>query len=149
LPHMTTKFAILGAGAWGTAISLVLAKDPAHHVALWSARPENAKVLHERRENVRLLPGVPIPPSVQLTTDIADAVKEADLIIAPVPTVHLRQTMQAIAAAIPKDKPVLSLVKGLEIHSFRRPTEILQQVAGFKDVAVLSGPSHAEEVARN
>ena len=63
--HVSTtfEFAVLGAGAWGTAVSLVLAQDPAHRVSLWSARPENARLLHEKRENVRLLPGVPIPPA--------------------------------------------------------------------------------------
>ena len=69
-----TEFAILGAGAWGTAVGLVLAGNPDHRVTLWSARAEQAQLLHAKRENVRLLPGVPIPPSVHLTTDIAEAV---------------------------------------------------------------------------
>jgi glycerol-3-phosphate dehydrogenase (NAD(P)+) len=146
---MSTTFTILGAGAWGTAIGLVLAKDPAHRVHLWSARPENARLLHERRENVRLLPGVPIPPSIQLTTDIAEASNGADLLVAAVPTVHLRSTLERIAPALPRDRPVLSLAKGLENISFLRPSEIVCQVLQLADVAVLSGPSHAEEVARN
>jgi len=146
---MTPTFAILGAGAWGTAIALVLAKDPAHRVRLWSARPENARILHERRENVRLLPGVPIPDSIQLTTDIREAVADVDLVVAAIPTVHLRAALEPIAAAVPKDKPILSLAKGLENQSFLRPTEILRQVLKVHHVAVLSGPSHAEEVARN
>ena len=68
---MPIKFAILGDGAWGTAIALHLAAQAEHHVTLWSARAENGRLLRERRENVHLLPGVPIPPSVQLTTDIS------------------------------------------------------------------------------
>jgi glycerol-3-phosphate dehydrogenase (NAD(P)+) len=144
-----TNFAILGAGAWGTAIGLVLAKNPQHHVRLWSARPENARILHERRENVRLLPGVPIPESVHLTVDLRDAVSGADLLVCAIPTVHLRAALQTIAAGVPKDRPVLSLSKGLENESFLRPSEILRQVLHVHDVAVLSGPSHAEEVARN
>jgi glycerol-3-phosphate dehydrogenase (NAD(P)+) len=146
---MPIPFAILGAGAWGTAIGLVLAKDPAHQVRLWSARPENAKLLHERRENVRLLPGVPIPHSVHLTTDIVDAVRGAELLICAIPTVHLRTTLERIARSVPRDRPVLSLAKGLENASFLRPSEILRQVLAVSDVAVLSGPSHAEEVSRN
>src|SRR5438874_612292 len=67
-----TEFAILGAGAWGTAVGLVLAQNAEQHVTLWSARPEHAAALHDKRENVRLLPGVPIPPSVRLTTDIIE-----------------------------------------------------------------------------
>src|SRR5437762_7551023 len=104
---MPTTFAILGAGAWGTAVGLVLAQDAEHRVALWSARPENARELHERRENVRLLPGVPIPPSVLLTADIAAAVTDAELVVIAVPTVHLRATVTRIAPALRRDRPML------------------------------------------
>src|SRR5712671_5203626 len=103
-----TEFAILGAGAWGTAVGLILAQNTEHRVVLWSARPEQAAVLHAKRENVRLLPGVPIPSSVHLTTDIADAAR-ADLLIAAIPTAHLRGTLTRVARAIPLDRPVLSL----------------------------------------
>jgi glycerol-3-phosphate dehydrogenase (NAD(P)+) len=143
-----TKFAVLGAGAWGTAIALVLAQDPKHRVTLWSARPENAKLLQERRENVRLLPGVPIPASVTLTTSIQEAVDGADLLVTGIPTVYLRATLERVVGAIPAGRPVLSLAKGVEIGTFSRPTEILEQVLGPRPIAVLSGPSHAEEVSR-
>jgi glycerol-3-phosphate dehydrogenase (NAD(P)+) len=143
-----TEFAILGAGAWGTAIGLVLAKNPEHHVTLWSARPATAAVLHQKRENVRLLPGVPIPPNVGLTTNIAEAAARADLFIVAIPTLHLCGTLAAVAAAIPPAKPALSLVKGIENATFRRPSEIIAEVLGPRPLAVLSGPSHAEEVAR-
>ncbi|MBM3996921.1 MAG: NAD(P)-dependent glycerol-3-phosphate dehydrogenase [Planctomycetes bacterium] len=144
---MTTRFAILGAGAWGTAVALVLAKNSQHRVTLWSARPEHAD-WHARRENARLLPRVIVPVSITLTTNIATALDGADVIIAGVPTAFLRTTLQRIASAIPKGTPFLSLAKGIEIHSFRRPTEIAVEVLGPRPVAVLSGPSHAEEVAR-
>ena len=143
-----TEFAILGAGAWGTAVGLVLAQNDAHRVTLWSARPEQAKVLHEKRENVRLLPGVPIPPSIHLTTDIIEATARADLLVVAIPTVHLRATLARVAGAIPRDTPVLSLVKGIENNSFCRPSEIIAKTLGERPLAVLSGPSHAEEVAR-
>jgi glycerol-3-phosphate dehydrogenase (NAD(P)+) len=145
---MPTHFAVLGDGAWGTAIALLLAQNRGHRVTLWSAFEENARILRERRENVRLLPGVPIPESITLTTDIARAVADAALLIAAIPTVYLRTTLQRIAPAIAKDRPVLSLAKGLENETFLRPTEILRQVLGVQHVAVLSGPSHAEEVSR-
>jgi glycerol-3-phosphate dehydrogenase (NAD(P)+) len=145
---MPAHFAILGAGAWGTAVALGLANNSQHRVALWSARPANAALLHQRRENVRLLPGVPIPDAVRLTTDIAEAVAGADLLITGIPTVHLRPTLQRIATALPAGVPVLSLTKGVEIGTFRRPTEIIAEVCGPRSLAVLSGPSHAEEVAR-
>ena len=145
---MRTTFAVLGDGAWGTAIALLLAQNPRHRVTLWSAREENGRRLRERRENVRLLPGVPIPPAVELTTDMARAVDGADLWVSAVPTVYLRHTMERVRAAVRPGPPVLSLTKGVEIHTFRRPTEILAEVLGVGRVAVLSGPSHAEEVSR-
>ena len=151
---MGLRFAILGDGAWGTAIALHLARNPEHRVTLWSARPDNARILQERRENVRLLPGVPIPQAVELTADIGQAVARADLWVAAIPTVYLRETLRRVATITTSreptgtDTPVLSLAKGLENTTFRRPTEIIQEVLGVSRVAVLSGPSHAEEVSR-
>jgi glycerol-3-phosphate dehydrogenase (NAD(P)+) len=143
-----TGFAILGDGAWGTSIALLLAQNPAHRVTLWSAREENGRLLRERRENVRLLPGVPIPDSIHLTTDVREAVDRGrDLWIAAIPTVYLRATLQSFAQVRP-GAPVLSLAKGLERESFRRPSQIIAEVLGAERVAVLSGPSHAEEVSR-
>ncbi len=145
---MPIRFAILGDGAWGTAIALLLAQDPEHAVSLWSAREENGRLLRQRRENVRLLPGVPIPESVTLTTDAGRAVESADLWVAAVPTVYLRETFSRIADQVKAGPPILSLAKGLEIGTFLRPSEILAEVLGVDQVAVLSGPSHAEEVSR-
>jgi glycerol-3-phosphate dehydrogenase (NAD(P)+) len=145
---MPVQFAVLGDGAWGTAITLLLAQDPDHRVTLWSAREENARILRERRENLRLLPGVPIPPSVGLTTDVRQAVAGADLWIAAIPTVYLRETLSRLAPLVRPEVPVLSLAKGLEMGTFRRPTEVLAEVLGARRLAVLSGPSHAEEVSR-
>lgn len=144
---MATEMAILGAGAWGTAMAVVLAQTAGHRIFLWSARPESAKLLQERRENVRLLPGVPIPPSVVLTSDIG-AIAGADLLITAIPTVHLRPTLERIAQAIPASRPVLSLTKGVELATFLRPSQIIEQVLGPRPLAALSGPSHAEEVGR-
>jgi glycerol-3-phosphate dehydrogenase (NAD(P)+) len=144
---MRTSFAILGDGAWGTAIALLLAQDTRHRVALWSARPENGRLLQERRENVRLLPGVRIPEVVELTNDVVRAAG-ADLWVAAIPTVYLRETLSRVADRLHPATPVLSLAKGLEVGTFRRPTEVITEVLGTRAVAVLSGPSHAEEVSR-
>src|SRR5206468_266539 len=93
-PVMPTKISILGDGAWGTAIALLLAPRGDHEVVLWSARPENARILRETRENRRLLPGVFIPRSVVLTEDAAEAVEGAELLVSAIPTVHLRATLR-------------------------------------------------------
>jgi glycerol-3-phosphate dehydrogenase (NAD(P)+) len=144
----SATFAVLGAGGWGTAIAVLLAQNQQHKVALWSARAEHAGRLLERRENTRFLPGVPIPDSVLLSTDIAQATRGADLLITAIPTIYLRDALKRIAGQIPASCPVLSLTKGLEIATFRRPTEIIAETLSERPLAVLSGPSHAEEVAR-
>jgi glycerol-3-phosphate dehydrogenase (NAD(P)+) len=144
---MPSTVVVLGDGAWGTAVALLLARDPARRVTLWSAREENGRILRERRENVRLLSGVSIPPSIHLTTDPAIAVAGADLWVVGVPTVFLRATLSRLAA-LPERAPVLSLTKGFENETFLRPSEVISEVLGVERVAVLSGPSHAEEVSR-
>ncbi|HEV3144762.1 MAG TPA: NAD(P)H-dependent glycerol-3-phosphate dehydrogenase [Gemmataceae bacterium] len=145
---MAAKYAILGDGAWGTAIALHLAQNPDNRVCLWSAFEENAQILREKRENVRLLPGVPISQAVELTTDAREALSGADLGIVAIPTVYLRKAVQRMVGIWPQELPALSLAKGLENDTFERPTQILQEVLGIESVAVLSGPSHAEEVSR-
>jgi glycerol-3-phosphate dehydrogenase (NAD(P)+) len=145
---MPIHFAVLGDGAWGTAVALLLAQNPDHRVTLWSARAENAKILRERRENVRLLPGIAIPEEVELTSAIGSAVADAQCYVLSIPTVYLRPTLQCIQPLLRSDRPVVSLAKGLENETFLRPTEIVQELLGSKRVAALSGPSHAEEVSR-
>ncbi len=149
---MPTTFAVLGDGSWGTAIALLLAQCPDHRVALWSAREESGRRLREKRENVRLLPGVRIPEHVELTSDVQRAVAGADLWVAAIPTVYLRATLEKVLPALRPGAeglpPVLSLAKGVENETFLRPSEILAQVLGATRIAVLSGPSHAEEVSR-
>lgn len=148
---MAHTFAVLGDGGWGTAIALLLARSPEHRVRLWSARPETGLVLQQHRENVLFLPGVPIPPSIALTCDIHEAIGDAELWVSAIPTVYLRSTLTQVrqqlgaAATIP---PIVSLTKGIEQHTFRRPSEILGEVLGARRIVILSGPSHAEEVSR-
>lgn len=140
-------FAILGSGGWGTAIAVLLAQNPAHRVRLWSAHPDNAAKLRESRENTRLLPGVRIPDSVQITGDPAEAVDSADCWVTAIPTAYLRGTLAQLADVRKADVPVVSLTKGLENTTFHRPTEIIGEILKTDNIAVLSGPSHAEEVA--
>jgi glycerol-3-phosphate dehydrogenase (NAD(P)+) len=144
---MPTTFAVIGDGAWGTALAILLAQNADHRVVLWSARAENARILQERRENVRLLPGVPIPPSIHLTGDIT-ATSGANLYVLAIPTIYLRDCLVRIRSALNPATPAVSLAKGLENETFLRPTEIAYQLVRFERLAVLSGPSHAEEVSR-
>ena len=87
---MPLTLSILGDGAWGTAIALLLARNPEFRVRLWSAREENARLLRERRENVLLLPGIRLPQCIELTSDPAIAVHDAEILISAIPTVYLR-----------------------------------------------------------
>lgn len=141
-------FAVLGSGGWGTAVAVLLAQNPAHRVRLWSAHVHNAAVLSAERENARLLPGVRIPDSLQITADPAEAVGSADCWVTAIPTAYLRVTLERFTDLRTADVPVVSLTKGLEVATFRRPSEIISELFKTENVAVLSGPSHAEEVAR-
>lgn len=145
-----TTFAILGDGGWGTAIALLLAPRTDHTVWLWSARPEYGQVLRDRRENPLYLPGIPLPASIHLTSDLTEIVAaRPDLYVVAIPTIYLRPTLTRSAATLAAaPAPVLSLTKGIERDTFQRPSEIITEVLGTARVAVLSGPSHAEEVAR-
>mgnify|MGYP002778049152 FL=1 len=145
---MATTLAVLGDGAWGIATALLLASKTDHRVRLWSALPEAGAELQRQRENARLLPGVRIPEHIHLTTDAAEATREADLWVSVIPTVYLRTTLQRLLREAGSPPAVVSLTKGIEIGTFARPSEIVAQVLQASRVAVLSGPSHAEEVSR-
>lgn len=140
--------AVLGSGGWGTAIAVLLARDPERRVRLWCASVSTCRSIQDQRENGRQLPGVPIPAEVHVTDSPEEAVSNADLWIIAIPTAHLRVTLGRFQAHAPVSVPVVSLTKGLEIATFRRPSEIIREVLGATQMAVLSGPSHAEEVSR-
>ena len=145
---MPSTIAVLGDGAWGTAVALLLARNPDHRVRLWSARPENGETLRSKRENVRFLPGVPIPPTIELTVEPAAAVAGADLWVTAIPTVYLRPTLTRFTTLADPPPAVVSLTKGIEQDTVRRPSEIIAETLGTDRVVALSGPSHAEEVCR-
>lgn len=144
---MSGTFVILGSGGWGTAIAVHLARRPGNSVRLWCPRPTSARDLIETRRNERLLPGIEIPANVTITADPAEAVTGADVWVWAVPTAFVRETATRLGPFV-SDVPVVSLTKGIEADTFRRPTEVLADVLGVRRLAVLSGPSHAEEVAR-
>lgn len=144
---MAETFAVLGAGAWGTAVAIHLASH-GHAVRLWAARAVSAANLAATRENAPLLPGVRIPDAVTITGDPRNAVHGAATWIVAVPTAFLRVTLTRFRELVAPGTRCLSLTKGIEIGTFLRPTEIVRDVLGPHTVAALSGPSHAEEMAR-
>ncbi|OWK47220.1 NAD(P)H-dependent glycerol-3-phosphate dehydrogenase [Fimbriiglobus ruber] len=141
-------FAVLGSGGWGTAIAVSLAQKAGNRVRLWCARSETCRVLRETRVNDRQLAGIPIPPTITITDDPGEATESADCWIAAVPTAFLRSTAIRWKPFARETTPVVSLTKGIETTTFRRPTEILEDVLGVTRLVAVSGPSHAEEVAR-
>lgn len=145
---MGAQFTVLGDGGWGTAIGLLLAKNPSHQVTLWSARTEYGQLLREKRENISYLPGVSIPESIKLTSELAETPPNPDLIVVAIPTIFLRSTLTRIAPHFRGSRGVVSLTKGLEIGTFERPSQIIAEILKPQLLGVLSGPSHAEEVAR-
>jgi glycerol-3-phosphate dehydrogenase (NAD(P)+) len=144
---MTTPITVLGDGGWGTTLALLLL-GKGHRVRLWGAFPDYVEETRRRRENVKFLPGVPLPESLELCSDLAEAVADADVLVAAVPTQFLRGVLARLAPHYRRGTPLVSVAKGIEVRTTQRPSEILRDVLGRVPVAVLSGPSHAEEVAR-
>ncbi len=139
--------AIVGAGGMGTALCLLFVRSVGD-VRLWSRDAGHARDFAASRINRRHLPGIVVPDAVRITSDGELALDGADLIVAAVPTSYLRATMERLARFVPPRVPVLSVVKGIEYGTFARPSQIIEQTLGPRPVAVLSGPSHAEELAR-
>jgi glycerol-3-phosphate dehydrogenase (NAD(P)+) len=144
---MAERFAVLGCGAWGTAVAIHLA-SLGHEVRLFCAREATANALKFRRERETLLPGIAIPDSIPISADANEATRGADHWIIAIPTAFLRETLKRLTAIMPPKLGIVSLTKGLEIGTFRRPTEIIAETLPASPRAALSGPSHAEEVAR-
>jgi glycerol-3-phosphate dehydrogenase (NAD(P)+) len=133
----------------GTACALLAKQRGIENVTLWSALAENGALLQHHRENIHLLPGIPIPESITLAIDPATTVEQSDLLLFAIPTVYLRSTLTRLAPLIRGGRtPAVSVAKGLEVGTFLRPTEIIQELLGDRPLAVLSGPCHAEEVSR-
>jgi glycerol-3-phosphate dehydrogenase (NAD(P)+) len=145
---MTTRTTILGSGGMGTALALLFARSDCN-VTLWGRDPAHAAELARSRENAAHLPGVPIPESVTITADPAEALGGAELLVIAVPSAYLRATLGSIAGHVPEGVPAVSVVKGIENQTFARPSRIIVETVGQRPVAVLSGPSHAEEFARD
>jgi len=140
------KIAVLGAGAWGTAISIGLAAR--HDLTLWARNPQLAADLAQTRTNQTYLPGAALPPVVRVTASLQEALGRTELILIATPTAGMRPTLQQIAAAR-AEAPVIWLCKGFESESAHLPHQIAEsELQDVARTAVLSGPSFAIEIAR-
>ena len=141
------NISILGGGAWGTALATVLANN-GHGVTLWLRSPDAARAVEETREN-RKLPGVILDKSVKVTSDLEKAVGSAEAVVLATPSYGVSETAQKIAGMLPKDALVICASKGIEKDTSRLFSEILRETLGEGvRLASISGPMHAEEVAR-
>jgi glycerol-3-phosphate dehydrogenase (NAD(P)+) len=141
-----SRIAVLGAGAWGTALAISLARRGGHKIVLWSYDPALAEQMRETGENVPFLPGYTVPMDVLITADLPAAIFEADIVLCVTPSEHLRGVFGRIAPLLTRDQIVVSATKGLEEPSLLRMSQV---IASLTDNAccVLSGPSFAAEVA--
>jgi glycerol-3-phosphate dehydrogenase (NAD(P)+) len=138
---------VIGDGGWGTTLAILLARNGVR-ARLWSAFPEQAEEIRAERENRRFLPGIRIPKEIEVTADPFEAAQGVELAFSVVPTQFLRETAARFEDALEGKVPIVSATKGIEIETFRTPTEILSEALGKRPLVVLSGPSHAEEVAQ-
>ncbi|MDU2065890.1 MAG: NAD(P)H-dependent glycerol-3-phosphate dehydrogenase, partial [Sporomusaceae bacterium] len=147
------KIAVIGAGSWGTALAKLLSESSQaatenRQVYLWARSDNQAQAMNQDRENKTYLPGVALPDSLAITTDLAEAVTEASVIFFVNPSKVMREMAERVKPYIAKGAILVSAAKGLEAKTYYRMSEILAQVmpeAGA--VVALSGPNHAEEVA--
>lgn len=142
-----SKISILGAGAWGTAIAILLGNN-GHEVVLWSALKSEVEQLTADRELKDKLPGIKLPDSVSISGDLESSCKNKDLIVFAVASPFVRATAKNASSFIAKDQIVVNVGKGIEENTLETLTDIIKDEIPQADVAVLSGPSHAEEVSR-
>jgi glycerol-3-phosphate dehydrogenase (NAD(P)+) len=142
-----TRVAVVGAGGWGTAVALILLEN-GHDVRLWGHDPLNVERLRKERENAKYLSDVPLPSSLTITGDATEALENVDFAVNAIPTAYMREVWTDMKELVPGRIPLVSLTKGIEGETLRRPSQVLRQILPGRAVAILSGPSHAEEVAR-
>jgi len=142
---------VIGGGSWGTALAITLARSTTpHHVRLWALEKELVEQMVATRENHVFLPGFRLPREIQLTHDLAQAARGADILLSVVPTQFLRRVWEQILPHLAPETLILSAAKGLERDSLARPSEVIAAVIGSRfepRLAALSGPSFAREVA--
>lgn len=141
------KIVVIGDGAWSTTLAILLAKKD-FDVSLWTLFPEHAGELRRTRENVKFLPGAALPDALEIISVDDGNAGPFDLAVMTVPTQYVRTWLEAARECVGKLPAVVSGTKGIENETLKRPTEIVAEMLAPESIAVLSGPSHAEEVSR-
>jgi glycerol-3-phosphate dehydrogenase (NAD(P)+) len=143
-----SKVAVFGAGSWGTAFSVVLA-DAGNDITLWGRREELCATINEKRENTDYLPGIELPDTVSATHDPEQTLAGAEFVVLAVPSQSLRPNLEEWAGLIPDEALIVSLMKGVELESLKRMSEVIEEVIDVapERIGVVSGPNLAKEIA--
>lgn len=147
------EIAVIGAGAWGTALAIVLGRNDKRRVRLWAYEPEVCKGINNQHTNHTFLDGIAIPPLVRASNNFAEVLGGTDIVVSVMPSHHCRRLFQQMAPHLTPEMLIISATKGVENDTFLRMSEVIDDVVhrerGFHPrVAVISGPSFAREVAR-
>jgi len=146
-----SNIAIMGAGAWGTALALSLAERGGHSLTLWAHNPDLAESIREHHENAAFLPGFPLPASIIVTASVAEALQDAEIIVSVMPSHYVRESYTCFAPYLSAGQCIVSATKGIEDQSGLRMSELIAATLAEHGIelpiAVLSGPSFAQEVA--
>ena len=142
-----SKVGVLGAGSWGTALALLLFNN-GHDVTVWSINKEEVEMLQKERENKSKLPGVILPEEMKITNDLEEGMKDKDFLVLAVPSIFTRSTARSMKPYIQAGQIIVNVAKGIEENTLMTLSEQIEDELPEADVAVLSGPSHAEEVGR-
>jgi glycerol-3-phosphate dehydrogenase (NAD(P)+) len=148
-----SRIAIIGAGAWGTALAIVAGRGGKHEVRLWAYEKDVYTALEQSRTNTLFLPGFPIPPCVNATNDLREALAGAEIVVSVMPSHHCRRTFEHMAQWLLPQMLFVSATKGIENDTLLRMSEVIHEVvsrfSGFVPrIAAMSGPSFAQEVAK-
>lgn len=144
---MKKRISIIGTGSWGTAIGILL-NNNGHTVTMWSPSKEQIQQIISEKENKQYLPGVVLPSSIQFTADLAAALESPEIVVLSVPSKAIREVCNRIKTYIEPNVIIVNTAKGLEESSLKTLSAVIEEELPQNPVAVLSGPSHAEEVGR-
>jgi glycerol-3-phosphate dehydrogenase (NAD(P)+) len=143
-----TRVSVIGAGSWGTAIAKLLCEN-GHEVTLWAHREDQIRQLEAEKENRAKLPGVKLPDTLSYTADLAAAIVGREILVLAVPSTAVRSTAHKMSAWVEDGQIIVNLAKGIEEKTLMILTDVIQEEIPQANAAVLSGPSHAEEVGRS
>ncbi len=140
------KTAVIGSGTWGTALAILLSHN-GHETTLWTRSESNAREMADTRKH-KHLQGAVIPKDMDITSDLQHALMDKDLVVLAVPSISIREVSQKMFPFVRHGQVIVSVAKGIEADSLKTMSDIIEEEIPQADVAVLSGPSHAEEVSK-